>query len=333
MTKFGTTLCALNGPNTMKLRYIQPPVREMIRPPISYKRPTIPIDCETVHKTSFVPIDRDVALQCRLPAAIPEPNLNMNRDVKIDTETVTSISFPPFVGVQKNLTMIPPSRIVMGTGPMEKMTTQKHDYVLKRCQRRGPINPLHGMTPSTEPIESDTTTRLSFAPPAGFIPVQNCKPNVVYQQPDIDMDLKTCHKQSFQSPHTRPREIPAWAVKPPSVKPMIPIDAVTTQKCSYPPPGVVVEYPNDDGADNNNQLASVEYYARAGLWSSLFNCFFFLKVYIDFFLYFNIETYIRKFIKSLNANEAHVSQRTHAFMCRVAYIESLMCPALSQHIN
>lgn len=265
MTKFCPIACARNGAATKKMRYVQPPVREMIRPPIKYKQPTIPIDCETVHKASFLPIDRDVALQCRLPAAVPEPNLSMNREVKLDTETVTSISFPPIVGLHKIPTIVPPGRIGMGTGSMANMTTQKHDYVSKRGQRPGPIRPLNGMTPSTEPLESDTTTRLSFAPPAGFIPAQNCKPNVAYKQPDIDMDLETCHKQSFQSPHTKPRQIPEWAVKPRFVRPLLSIDSETIQKCSYRAPGVFVEICAADDGDEDNKLASVEYYAKAGL--------------------------------------------------------------------
>lgn len=269
MTKLGSIGSVRNGITNKKLRYIQPPVREMIRPPISYVQPTIPIDSETVHKASYIPIDQEVALQCRLPPAKPENSLGMGREVKLDTDTVTSTSYPPIVGIQKCPTIIPPSRIVVGTGPMASMTTQKHDYVLKRGQRTGLIRPLNGMTPSTEAIESDTTTRLSYAPPAGFIPVQNFKPNLGYKQPEIEMDLGTCHKESFQSPHTKPREIPGWAVKPRFVKPSIPIDGETIQRCSYRPPGVYVECgcgcEGDNENDDRNKLASVEYYAKAGL--------------------------------------------------------------------
>lgn len=261
LTKFGPNVCAKYGGNR-NLRYVQPPVREMIRPPVAYQQPTIPVDCETVHKASFLPIDPDVAMQCRLPPAKPETNLNMNRDVKIDSETVTSISYPPILGLQKCSTIVPPGRIVMGTGPMQKLTTQKHDYVLKRGLRTGPIRPLDGMTPSTEPLESDTTTRLSFPPPDGFIASQNFKPIIPYKHPDIDMDLETCHKLSFQLPRTRPREIPLWAIKPRFVKPLLPVASDTVQKCSYRPPGVFVESNEKCDCDD---LASVEYYAKAGL--------------------------------------------------------------------
>lgn len=263
MTRYSPDPCKQNDANGSKWRYVQPPVREMIRPPITYEAPTIPIDSETVHKASFLPIDRDVALQCRLPSIRPESNFNTNPGVKIDTETVTSLSFPPIVGLQKIPTIIPPSRIVMGTGSMQKMTTQKHDYVSKTCRRLGAIRPLNSMTPSKEPIESETIARLSFTPPAGFIPAQSFKPNDDYKVPDVDMDLETCHKLSFKSPHTRPREIPYWSLKPRFVKPTIPIDGDTIQRCSYRPPGVCVEVA-DDG-DDNYQLASVEYYARAGV--------------------------------------------------------------------
>lgn len=260
MMKSNSTPCPSNG---KKLRYVQPPVREIMRPAAAYQPPTIPIDCETVQKTSYTHIDEKIARQCRLPPAIPELNLNTNPDVKIDSQTVTSISFGPIVDQQKSQTIIPADRIALGTGPTEKMTTQKHDYVLKKCKPPGPIKPLDCMTPSTHPIESETTTGLSFSSPTGFIPVQSCKPDSAYKQPEIRMDLETCHKQSFQSPHTKPREIPPWAVKPRFVKPMIPIDAKTVQNCSYRPPGVCVEIDDDDV--NDNKLASVEYYVRAGL--------------------------------------------------------------------
>lgn len=261
----GTNVMQRNVVNGKKMRYVQPPVREMIRPPISYKQPTIPIDSDTVHKTSYLPIDRAVALLCRLPPATPEPNLGMNREVKMDSQTVTSTSFPPIVGLQRSLTTVPPNRIVMGTGPMQKMTTQKHDYVSKRGQRSGPIRPLNGMIASTEPIESDTTASLSYAPPAGFIPAVNCKPSAEYKLPEVDMDLETCHKLSFTTPHTKPREIPGWAMKPRFVKPLLPMDSNTIQKCSYRPPGVLIEIDATDDDNEDNRLRSVEYYAKAGL--------------------------------------------------------------------
>lgn len=253
--------CPMN--TKKKLRYIQPPVRELMRPALKYVQPTIPIDSETIQKASFIPYDAALAAQCRSPSVKPISNLNIDRDIKIDDDTVTSLSYPPILGVHRNLGVIPINRIAMGTGDMSKMTTQRHDYVAKPKRRLGLIKPNDNMTPSTQPLDSDTTQLLSYQPPAGFIPSQNCKPNVDYKQPEISMDLETCHKASYQTPHTRPREIPPWAMKPKFAKPIIPINDETLQRCSYRPPGEFIEICEAEG--DNDQLASVAFYAKAGL--------------------------------------------------------------------
>lgn len=78
-----------------KCCYVQPPKRENMAPKLRYKRPTTPFEDETVHRTSYMPIDADLAQQCRIESMKPNANINLNQDLKMDTDTVHNLSYQP----------------------------------------------------------------------------------------------------------------------------------------------------------------------------------------------------------------------------------------------
>lgn len=271
MNSFKDQLLQSSTAKKRRLCYVQPTVREMIRPPALYKRPSMPIENDTVHNTSYLPIDRDLAKQCRMSAISPEANLSLNPHIKMEKDTVTSISYPEIMGIHRNAIIIPHDRIGMGKGPMQQLTTQKHDFGAKHLKRPEQIRPPNGMSPSTEPMDRDTTTSLSFPKPDRFVPRKNFKPMYEYKKPNICMESETCHKLSYAQNKTSVREIPAWAAKQNFQKPIVPMETTTVQRCSYPPPGTFVEKFEENCKSSFEKDAnlietnSVKLYPKAGL--------------------------------------------------------------------
>lgn len=86
---------AQSGRKLKKCCYLQPEVRENMKPRIAYKRPTIPFEDETVHRTSYMPISPQMARQCKLDSMRPNLQLDLNKNLKMDTDTTHSLSYMP----------------------------------------------------------------------------------------------------------------------------------------------------------------------------------------------------------------------------------------------
>lgn len=78
-----------------KCCYVQPPVRENMKPNTKYQRPTAPFEDETVHRTSYMPIDPELAQNCKLDSMKPTANLDLNSNLKMDCNTVHNLSYQP----------------------------------------------------------------------------------------------------------------------------------------------------------------------------------------------------------------------------------------------
>lgn len=246
--------------NQPRLRYVQPPVREMIKPEISYKRPSIPISSATVYNDSFPQIDKNLAAECRQSAIKPDTSLNIDRNILMEKDTVTKSSYPP-LNEPKRPIIVPFNRITTGKGPMQRITTQKHDYCAKRMRTREPFRPNDAMIQSKLPIEDETTMSCSFRRPDGFVPNPSFKPDLQYKKPKIPMESNTSHSLSYLVNKTKPREIPPWARRANFEIPVDPMESETMQKISYPPPGFFVE--DYDPIVNSTNSQNFESYPKA----------------------------------------------------------------------
>lgn len=85
------------GKKLKKCCYIQPPVRENMKPNLKYERPKTPFEDETVHRCSYMPINPEMALQCKMESMKPTVNLDLNRDLKMDTDTIHNLSYQPVI--------------------------------------------------------------------------------------------------------------------------------------------------------------------------------------------------------------------------------------------
>lgn len=203
------------------------------KPSCVYQRSCAPTDCETVYKTSYNPVDPRVANNCRLAPVLPICNIRVDNSVRMDDETVTGLSYPGHPATCPQKPIKPCVRQLFASGPLQDLTTQKHDYVPKLIQRRSMIIPKPTMHRTQLPLESDTIHRLSFPAPCNAVPSVSCKPMLCYQKPCLPLDCETTHKMSFQPVGIQARDNCPWAQKQPFVLPCLPVEKETTYKLSY----------------------------------------------------------------------------------------------------
>lgn len=97
-------------------------------------------------------------------------------DAKIDPNTVYNLSYPGHSDVEKRSAILPHARFLLERGPLDDMTTQKHDYVSKPWCRRNLIVPPTRIEKLQAPFANETTAKLSYMEPGGFDKAISYKP-------------------------------------------------------------------------------------------------------------------------------------------------------------
>lgn len=114
-----------------KCCYVQPEVRENMKPKSAYKRPTAPFMDETVHRASYIPIDPETSKHCKPDSMKPSGQVNLNEHLKMDTDTVHQLSYQP---VKTTPRVTPPwafkKQFVRPLVPMDLNTIYENSYRL-----------------------------------------------------------------------------------------------------------------------------------------------------------------------------------------------------------
>ncbi len=221
-------------------RYIQPPRRQSFRPNLSYKRPSIPMANETIYRRSFEGVDTATASCCRAQLINPGGFLKMPGG-DFSKETITKMSFQPHCSVIRRSPIKPASAALIGKGPMQGLTTQKHDFVSKFQFRRHKIIPRDKIAKSCACFEKSTIQKMSFIPPCQLTRTKSCKPDVRYKKPDLPMEFETTQKLSFMPICPRPKEDMPWARRASYLPPSLPFAKDTVTKLSFQAPGCFVD--------------------------------------------------------------------------------------------
>lgn len=172
-----------------KRRYIQPPRRQSFKPLNYYKKPLIPMSTDTIYRKSFEGVDTNTASCCRAQPYTPTGLLRTPIG-PFSKETVTKMSFQPFCGVERVRPIFPQSRSLLGKGPMQGLTTQKHDFVNKFQYRRSKITPRDNISKSCGGFEKCTVQKLSFQPHCGVSRTESFRPVASYRRPDGENFLR-----------------------------------------------------------------------------------------------------------------------------------------------
>ncbi|KAJ6630521.1 Stabilizer of axonemal microtubules 1 [Pseudolycoriella hygida] len=161
-------------------------------------------------------------------------------DAKLNADSVYNLSYPSHEGVQRSSPILPHSRRLLGTGPLDDLTTQKRDFVDKPLCRREPIVPTCQMQTADSPIEKQTTTKLSYMQPNGLTRSIPFRPKDSVTRPEGPMDSTTIHKMSFV-PIVPPEKMEYPWMQRKLHTSELPIDFKTTQSLSFMPPGGLVK--------------------------------------------------------------------------------------------
>jgi hypothetical protein len=200
---------------------------------------------DTIYRNSYECIDSQMAASCRLPPIRPTGQLRTPCG-QFEDDTIMKLSFQPYNCVERTKPIIPCSPSLLGNGPMQSLTTQKHDFVPKFQFRRTKCIPKDNLRRACGGIENITVQQLSFMPPdmCNFSRTPSCKPIIKYKRPDLPMEFETTQELSYMPVCPSPKEDMPWARKAKYCPPTICFAKDTIAKLSYQPPGCFMDDSN-----------------------------------------------------------------------------------------
>ncbi|XP_052893452.1 stabilizer of axonemal microtubules 1 [Anopheles moucheti] len=230
--------CACGRPGCVpmkRVRYVQPPKRESCKPIVTYKPPEVEFGGDSVYKTSFN-TDPQLVVNARPLAIKPQSHL-VPHPGSLEKTTVTALSYPGYNNVDRAQPIVPTGNQLIQPGPLQEVTTSRHDYVAKTTPKRYKIVPASHMHVHSAPFEKQTMNKLSYSCPnmAGFEPARSCKPLREYERPEIPMQSETTTKLSYGPICPPPKDDVPWARRACYQPPDVPMDNETTYKKSYMP--------------------------------------------------------------------------------------------------
>ncbi|XP_055640417.1 stabilizer of axonemal microtubules 1 isoform X2 [Toxorhynchites rutilus septentrionalis] len=231
--------CSCGRPDCMpmkKVRYVQPSKRQSCKPISCYKPPEVEFQGDSVYKTSYNTDPASIAGNARPLPIPPRNNLSMAPGC-LEKNTVTSLSYPCYNNVERQKPILPTGNQMMGSGPIQEVTTSRHDYVAKTTPKRYKIIPEGHIRSVSAPFEKQTVNQLSYSCPdmAHFTPAHSCKPIRAYTRSEVPMESETTQKLSYPPVCPAPKEDYPWARRAGYQPPAISMENDTTYKKSFMP--------------------------------------------------------------------------------------------------
>ncbi|XP_012283290.1 stabilizer of axonemal microtubules 1 [Orussus abietinus] len=212
-------------------RYIQPSRVQSFAPERKYCPPASPLDAKTTYDLSYLNVD-NASRYARAHPFRPKPNLDRSEE-KFAGDTTTNLSYKPIWDFVRTKPILPRRRSAGGNGPMQSVTTNRHDYVPKNVPRAETVVPCGNIRSSTGPLDGRTTMGLSFMDPGPLEPTISFKPVLKYQPPAQPYAKDTTQKLSYQPFKVDKRERYPWFEKAPYRPPNTAMDDQTTYTKSY----------------------------------------------------------------------------------------------------
>lgn len=178
----------------------------------------------------------------RPPQIIPPNNLCVSTD-RISGDTINRMSYKPNYGFRPPEPTLPCTHQLMGEGPMQEITTTRHDYVPKPICPVMPLKPVTTMCSSMEPLSDKTINRLSYRPNCSFDMAKPIIPPNSLCRPEGRMECATIQKISYQPVTGYTKADMPWAAKPAYQPPTTRMACDTIYNMSFEAPG---EYIGED---------------------------------------------------------------------------------------
>ncbi|XP_076634600.1 uncharacterized protein LOC143348362 [Colletes latitarsis] len=260
--------CCCCVPQNACLKYVQPKVPKSFAPLRYYWRSNIPMDKNTTYQLSY--------WEC--PSVTVEPvrlqNWLTTGEGEISDKTTYKDSYFGNWCIKTEPSITPCSKQWLGRGPLQSVTTQKHDYSWKSVEPVQPFKAQQNLYCAPEPIHDDTTYNLSYYQSNCHLPALSYAPLRKYAKPDVPMEGCTTYKLSYWPSDTPMKEEQPWYTKRVFTPPVEPVDGCTTYKLSYwphcekrRPPAIIEETDNILNAgccSDNNTTYRLSYFGCEG---------------------------------------------------------------------
>ncbi|KAK9509464.1 hypothetical protein O3M35_006776 [Rhynocoris fuscipes] len=180
-----------------RVRYVQPERVPSYKPIKVFKAPDAKMHDDTTYKLSFEAFDAKSVRGCR---GVPTPRKeNLASVGDFCGLTTNRLSYGAWPGVTRTKQIIPRDHNLRGSGPMQEITTVRHDYTPKPIATVEPIKQPPNLGLSKAEMEGDSVMTLSYKCPDynRFQPSPSYKPNQRYVPPEGPMDGNTVQKMSY----------------------------------------------------------------------------------------------------------------------------------------
>lgn len=224
-----------------KCKYIQPARPKNFAPLRKFKPPELQMSDNTIYRKSYLPCENERACPVR-----PRPNICIGTG-KFTKDTVNKMSYQYHKDALPPCAIYPCNHKLLGEGPIQDITTNKHDYVPKHIIKAFPIRPSPNLYPSECPLSDKTTNRLSYMP-VDTAKSRRCaiRPIPALPRPCGPFEKNTVQKMSYMPWEPQePIDMP-WAAKKKFSPPTLRMSDNTVNRLSYAPPGIYVECDDDD---------------------------------------------------------------------------------------
>ncbi|KAL1122684.1 hypothetical protein AAG570_003011 [Ranatra chinensis] len=195
----------------------------------------------TTYKMSYEAFDPKSVRSCRGVPTIAKENLISAGDFHDDT--THKMSYGAWPGIKKQSIIYPRDHKLSGDGPMQELTTHKHDYTPKPIDTSPVIVNPPSIGLSSAPMERNSVMSMSYKCPDynSFEPATSYKPLTRYLPPESPVDDSTTQKLSYMpwKPQQKP-DMP-WARRYSYVLPNVPLETHTVYNGSYMAPGKMIE--------------------------------------------------------------------------------------------
>ncbi|XP_076225866.1 uncharacterized protein LOC116427531 [Nomia melanderi] len=155
-------------------------------------------------------------------------------DGETSDETTYKASYLGNWCIQPDPSIIPCEKMWLGRGPIQNITTQKHDYSWKCIEPDKPIKPQPNLYSFPEPLSDNTTYKESYYQSGCHLPAVSYTPIRKYVKSDIPIDDCTTYKLSYWPNEASTKE-QIWSCERKYVPPVEPMDVCTTHKLSFWP--------------------------------------------------------------------------------------------------
>ncbi|XP_014609754.1 PREDICTED: uncharacterized protein LOC106789785 [Polistes canadensis] len=191
---------------------------------------------DTIYQLSYFNCGGD-----KSDAIKPQENICLS-SCPLSHDTINKLSFLGNWSVKPEKSITPCDRQLLGKGPMQDETTQKHDYTWRYSTPLDVIKPENNLTCAPIPLECCTTHKLSYIPNDCTTLLRNNSyaPYRQYQRPNLPMESETTMSLSYQPVEQADRVPKTWNQIPSYHTPVTPLDDNTTYNLSYIPPGTLV---------------------------------------------------------------------------------------------